>query len=142
MLVFAGTRTAASGDWWSTSNADIYCSPNNQATDGFGRAAVPSSPRLYGFRSGLFRGHAIEGGMTMGFDHDLDRVLDTLASIFQRGRQILQREGVGVHLGRIKTRLRHERLGAVRRALAFTADAVDVNVVTHDIGDIDLGGFA
>src|SRR5271168_3735232 len=104
--------------------------------------AASSSPRLYGFRSGLFRGHAIKGGMTVGLDHDLDRILDALAGIFQRGRQILEREGVGMHLGRVKTLLRHERLGAVRRALAFAADAVDVDVVTHDIGDIDLGGFA
>jgi hypothetical protein len=43
--VFAGTRTAVSGDWWSTSNADIYYSPNTPAEDGLGlsgRAVTPS----------------------------------------------------------------------------------------------------
>src|ERR1700722_11607696 len=140
MLVFAGTRTAVSGDWWSTSNADIYCSPNYPAEDGFGlsgRAVIPSPLDPVG----LFRGHAIEGGVTMGLDHDLDRILDPLAGIFQRGRQILQREGVRMHLGRVKTLLRHERLGAMRRALAFAADAIDVEVFTHDICDLWVGGF-
>src|SRR5262249_57681319 len=33
--------------------------------------------------------------------------------------------------------LAHEGFGAVGRALAFAADAVDVDVVAHDLGDID-----
>src|SRR5262249_7180455 len=44
---------------------------------------------------------------------------------------------VGVDLGRVEALLAHEGFGAVGRALAFAADAVDVDVVAHDLGDID-----
>src|ERR1700674_1127314 len=47
-----------------------------------------------------------------------------------------------MHLGGVEPLLRHERLGAMRRALAFAADAVDVDVVSYQIGDIDFGRLA
>ena len=47
-----------------------------------------------------------------------------------------------VHLGGVETLLRHERFGAVRGALALAADAVEVDVVAHDMGDVDFGLLA
>src|SRR5262249_23369903 len=41
-----------------------------------------------------------------------------------------------VNLGGVETFLLHECFGAVGRALAFTTDAVDVNVVSHDVRHI------
>src|SRR5829696_4234484 len=42
-----------------------------------------------------------------------------------------------MHLGGIKALLRHECLGAMRRALALAADTEQIAVVAHDMGDID-----
>src|SRR5499433_3544877 len=75
-------------------------------------------------RAGLFRRHLVRG-------------LDAVLGVADRGRQIVEREGVRMDLGGVEALLAHEGFGAVGRALAFAADAVDVDVVAHDLGDID-----
>src|SRR5713226_3774184 len=92
--------------------------------------------------SGLFCGDAVDGRMAMRLDDDLDRILDAFAGVAQRGRKILECEGVGVNLGRIEALLRHERLGAMRGALAFAANAEHVDVVADEMGDIDFSRLA
>src|SRR5262245_46282880 len=67
-------------------------------------------------------------GYAPGLDHDLDRVLDPVPGIAQRRGQIFQGESMGVNLGRIEALLAHERLGAMRGAPAFAADAIEVNI--------------
>ncbi len=47
-----------------------------------------------------------------------------------------------MHLRCIEPLLRHERLGTVRGALTFAADAEHVDVVSHEVGDIDFGWLA
>src|SRR6266571_8112895 len=86
----------------------------------------------------LFRRHLVRGRYAARLHHHLDRVLDAVLGVADRGRQVVEREGVGVDLGRVETLLRHERPRAVGRALALAADAIEVDVVAHDIGDIDL----
>src|SRR5439155_19414841 len=69
-------------------------------------------------------------------DH-LDRVLDALARIADRGRHLTEWEGVGVYEFRVEALLRHQSGGAVCRALALAANPKDVDVVAHEIGQID-----
>src|ERR1700733_1447913 len=38
--------------------------------------------------------HTVDRGVAMGLDDNLDGVLDPLAGVTQRGRQVFQREGV------------------------------------------------
>src|SRR6516225_5204281 len=85
----------------------------------------------------LFRRHLVRGRYATRLHHHLDRVLDAVLGVADRGRQVVEREGVGVDLGGVEALLAHESLGAMGRALAFAADAVDVDVVAHDLGDID-----
>src|SRR6516162_7464007 len=85
----------------------------------------------------LFRRHLVRGRHATRLHHHLDRVLDAVLGVADRGRQVVEREGVGVDLASIEALLAHESLGAMGRALAFAADAVDVDVVAHDLGDID-----
>src|SRR6516164_7272384 len=85
----------------------------------------------------LFRRHLVRCRYATRLHHHLDRVLDAVLGVADRGRQVVEREGVGVDLGGVEALLAHESLGAVGRALAFAADAVDVDVVAHDLGDID-----
>ena len=44
---------------------------------------------------------------------------------------------MGVDLGGVETLLRHESFGAMGRALSFAADAVEIDVVAHQIGHVD-----
>src|ERR1043165_2541557 len=69
--------------------------------------------------------------------YHLNGVIDALARILDRRRQVFEREGVGVHFRRVETLLRHKGFGAMCRALALAADAVEINVVAHDVRDID-----
>src|SRR5215469_218115 len=85
----------------------------------------------------LFRRHLVRGRYAARLHHHLDRVLDAVLGVADRGRQVVEREGVGVDLAGVEALLAHERLGAMSRTLAFAADAVDVDVVAHDLGDID-----
>ncbi len=71
--------------------------------------------------------------------HHLDRILDAVLGVADRGRQIVERERVRVDLGGVEAFLGHEGLGAMGRALALAADAVDVDVVAYDVGDVDRG---
>src|ERR1700751_2911695 len=64
-------------------------------------------------------------------------VLDAVLGVADRGRQVVEREGVGVDLGGVEALLAHESFGAMGRALAFAADTVHVDVVAHDLRDID-----
>src|SRR5690606_13173266 len=64
---------------------------------------------------------------------DLDGVVDALARVAQRGGKVLHHEGVRVDPGGVETLLGHEGVGAVGRALALAADAVDVDVVADDM---------
>src|ERR1700722_19804071 len=74
--------------------------------------------------------------------HDyLDRIVDVFAGVAQRRGQVVQAECVGVDLCSIEAFLRHQRLGAVGGTFAFAADAVEVDVVAHDMGDVDRWRF-
>src|SRR5215471_15927032 len=85
----------------------------------------------------LFRRHLVRGRYAARLHHHLDRVLDPVLGVADRGRQVAEREGVGVDLGGVEALLAHESFGAMGRALAFAADTVDVDVVAHDLRDID-----
>src|SRR5207344_481589 len=60
---------------------------------------------------------------------DLDRILDTLGCVADRGRHLLQREAVRVEKLRRETLLRHQRRRPAGRAPALAADAKHVDVV-------------
>src|SRR5438270_1940072 len=76
--------------------------------------------------------------------HDyLDRIFDALASIADRGRHLGERKRMRVYQLGIEALLRHQRSGAVRRALALATNPEHVDVVAHKIGEIDghrIGG--
>src|SRR5262245_27975554 len=85
----------------------------------------------------LFRRHLVRGRHAARLHHHLDRIFAAVLGVADRGRQAGEREGVSVDLGGVAALLAHEGFGAVALALAFAADAVDVDVVAHDLGDID-----
>src|SRR5690242_6270936 len=87
----------------------------------------------------LFRRHLLHGRNAAGLHHHFDRVLDAILGVANGGREIFERERVRVNLGCVEALLVHECFGAVGRALAFAANAVDVDVVAHDMRDIDRG---
>src|ERR1043165_1884199 len=87
-------------------------------------------------RNKLLRRAAVRGDAA-GFDHDLAGIVDAILGVADRCRQIVERESMGVDLGGLEALLRHEGLGAVRRALALAANAIEINVVAHDVRDID-----
>src|SRR3954468_13197859 len=70
-------------------------------------------------------------------DHDLDRVLHSIPRVADRLREVLHVEGVRVDDRRVEPLLAHERLGAVRRRLALAADPVEVDVVAHQVRNVD-----
>src|SRR5262252_9066231 len=85
----------------------------------------------------LFRRHLVRCRYATRLHHHLDRVLDAVLGVADRGRQVVEREGVGVDLSGVVALLAHESFGAMGRALAFAADTIDVDIVAHDLGDID-----
>src|SRR3954466_14868348 len=58
-----------------------------------------------GSSRGLLRRDALRGGAAR-LHHHLDGIVDALARVLDRGRQILEREGVGVHFRRVEALLR------------------------------------
>ena len=52
-------------------------------------------------------------------------------------RHFGEREGMGVDQLGFEALLRHQCRGAVGRTLAFAADAEHVDVVAHEIGEVD-----
>src|SRR5262245_28829315 len=84
-----------------------------------------------------FRRHLVRGRHAARLHHHLDRVLDPVLGVADRGRQILEWEGMGVDLGGVEALLAHEGFGAMGRALALAADAVEVDIVAHDVRDVD-----
>src|ERR1044072_7774606 len=103
------------------------------ARSGANAAAIAAAIALL---TRLLRGDALRGARAR-LHHHLDGIVDALARIFDRSRQILEREGMRVNFRRVEALLRHEGLGAVRRALALAADAEQVDVVAHDVRHID-----
>src|ERR1700733_851564 len=95
----------------------------------------PTLPACGG-AGGLLSRDAVRGDAPR-LHHHLDGVVDAVLGVADRGRQIVERESVGVDLGGVETLLRHEGFGAMRRALALAADAVEINVVALDVGDVD-----
>src|SRR3569623_3710264 len=93
-------------------------------------------------RAALFGSDAVECCVSASLHHYLDGILDALAGITQRLGKILQRESVRMHLGCVEPLLRHERFRTMRGALAFAADAKDVDDVADEMGDIDFGRLA
>src|SRR5882762_7001032 len=75
--------------------------------------------------------------LLMHLDDDLDRIVDALARIFDRGGDVCQRKGMRMDELRIKALLLHERARAMSGTLAFAANAEHVNVVAHEVRDID-----
>ena len=73
--------------------------------------------------------------------HHLDGVLDPLAGVSQRRRQVGERKCMGVDFRRIEPLFRHQRHGAAGGAAAFAANAVDVDVVLHQMRDIHRHRF-
>src|SRR6516164_10769155 len=76
-------------------------------------------------------------GNAAALDHDFDGIIDTILGVANRSRQIVECKGMRVNLGGIEALLRHEGFSAMGRALAFAADAVEINVAAHDMGNID-----
>src|SRR5580658_9499456 len=74
-------------------------------------------------------------------DDDLDRVVDALARIFERGRQLIESEAVGVDELGIEALLLHQSHGAMRGALTFAPDAINIDVVANEVGEIDRDGL-
>src|SRR5262249_51765397 len=60
----------------------------------------------------LFRRHLVRGRYAARLHHHLDRVLDAVLGVADRGRQVVEREGVGVDLGGVEALLAHESFGA------------------------------
>src|SRR5229473_2714987 len=85
----------------------------------------------------LLRRHLVRRRYPARLHHHLDRILDAVLGVADRRRQIVERERMGVDLGGVEAFLRHEGFGAVGRALALAADAVEIDVVAHDVGDVD-----
>src|SRR5258708_39944373 len=84
----------------------------------------------------LFRRYPVRRGAA-GFHHHLDCVFHPVLGVANRRGQIFEREGVGVNPGCVEALLGHESLGTVGRALALATDAVNVDVVAHDVSDIN-----
>src|SRR5262249_41135028 len=59
----------------------------------------------------LFRRHLVRGRYAARLHHHLDRVLDAVLGVADRGRQVVEREGVGVDLGGVEALLAHESFG-------------------------------
>src|SRR5229473_8533173 len=85
----------------------------------------------------LLRRHLVRRRYPARLHHHLDRILDAVLGVADRRRQIVERERMGVDLGGVEAFLRHEGFGAMGRALALAADAVEIDVVAHDMGDVD-----
>jgi enoyl-CoA hydratase/carnithine racemase len=74
--------------------------------------------------------------LPVGNDH-LDRVLDPFAGVAQGGWQVGQRKRVGMDFRRVEAFLSHQRHGAAGSAAAFASNSVSVDVVLHEMRDID-----
>src|SRR5215470_1147952 len=83
------------------------------------------------------RRHLLRGRHAARLHDDLDRVLDAILGVADCGGQVVERKGVRVDLGGVESLLAHECFGAMGRALAFAANAIDVDVVAHDLRDVD-----
>src|SRR5580704_1391218 len=114
------------------------------------RASRPGSRILvtmerYATRSGqlltLFGRERALNQCTLGLYHDFDCILDPIFCIADRRRQILQRKRMRMDFRCVETPLRHERGGAMGRAFSLSANAEKINVVAHDVRDIDEAGF-
>src|SRR5271167_4256677 len=69
--------------------------------------------------------------------HHFDRAVDSILGVADCRRQVVERKSVGVDFGGIKTLLRHKGFGSVGCAPALAPDAVKINVVAHDMSDVD-----
>src|SRR5262249_44909461 len=83
------------------------------------------------------RRHLLRGRHAARLHHDLDCVLDAILGVANCGGQVVEREGMRVDLGGVEPLLAHECFGTMGRALAFAANAIDVDVVAHDLRDVD-----
>ncbi len=90
--------------------------------------------------SPLFRGTCNRVRSTVRHHH-LNRVVDTLPRIAQRGRKIGERECVGVDLCRVEALLGHQFQGAMGGAAALATNAEDINVVSHEMRDVGRDGL-
>src|SRR3569833_1361276 len=93
-------------------------------------------------RAAFFGCDAVECCVSASLHHYLDGILDALAGVAQSLGKVFERESVRMHLGCVETLLRHERFRTMRGALAFAADAKDVDDVADEMGDIDFGRLA
>src|SRR5215475_524294 len=82
-------------------------------------------------------GRLLVGGVGLCLHHHFDGVFHPILGVTNRRRKVIERKCVRMNLRGVEPLLPHEGLGAMRRALAFTADAVDVDVVAHDMRNID-----
>ena len=71
-----------------------------------------------------------------GGDDDLDGVLNPVAGVAERGRQVCERERMGVNFRRIEALFRHQRHRAACGAAALAANPVDVNIILHQMSQI------
>src|SRR3972149_5276614 len=77
----------------------------------------------------------------MDLDHHLDRVFDSLTKILEGSWDLLQRKSVGMHELCVETFLCHKGGGSVGSAPAFSPDTVNINIVTHQFGQIHWHRF-
>src|SRR5262245_22320268 len=73
----------------------------------------------------------------LGLDDHLDGSVHLVFEVPDRGRQLVERKRVRMERRRIELLLRNERRGATDCALPFAADAVEIDVVGHDVTDVD-----
>src|SRR6201991_3065354 len=71
-----------------------------------------------------------------GRDDHLDGVFDPLARVQERGGQVGKRKGMRVNPCRVEPLFRHQRHRAPCGAAAFAANAVDIDIVLHEMSEI------
>lgn len=70
----------------------------------------------------------------MHLHNDLDRVFDSLAKVPEGGWHILKCKRVSMYEFGFETFLCHEGGSTVSCAPAFSPDAVEVNIISHQLG--------
>src|SRR5262245_6719216 len=74
-------------------------------------------------------------------DHHLDGAVHLVLEVPDRGRQLIECKRMRVKRRLIELLLRDERCRTADRALPLAADAVEIDVVRHDVADVDERGL-
>src|SRR6516164_11492907 len=85
----------------------------------------------------------LPGSFLSDLHHDFDRIFDALARVSDGGWNFSERKGMSVDQLRVKPLLRHQSGRPVGGAPALAANTEYVNVIAHEISEIDrhrIGG--